>query len=424
MQVPSPRQVQTPGGSRARGALAPRATEPQRPRRPRRAWLGLFAVLGAVAACTPRGTAQPPIPPPPRVSASQVTKLLPPKVQDREGWARDVLAALEVEEIAPSPPAVCSVLAVIEQESGYKVDPPVAGLPRMVRARLEAHADKLGPLGHKVLASVLEGRAKGSKKTFNERLRTLRTERDLDRLYRDMLAYYEDEYPSTFKVVDFASGLFASGNLGEHNPVTTAGSMQVSVRYALEKAGEDADPVEVRESLYTRAGGVRYGTARLLGYEAAYPEPLFRFADYNAGVYASRNAALQSQVSRLTGHPLAPDGDLQLYDKQGEPRGEDSKSLLALLAFRQRFAPELSERTVRRDVRKEKEAEFESTDTFRAVKRVYQRETGESPSYAQLPRVTLQSPKLKRELTTAWFARNVDRRYQKCMARYRALTAK
>ncbi|ATB45220.1 DUF1615 family protein [Corallococcus macrosporus] len=389
-------------------------------------WLGALLASGVLTACASRGAgpAQPTIPPPPRLSVSEVAKLMPPKLQEREGWARDVLAALEVEELAPSPPAVCSVLAVIEQESGYKVDPAVPGLPKMVRARLEEHADKLGPLGRKVLASVLEGRAKGSRKTFDARLRALRTERDLDRLFRDMLAYYEVEYPNTFKVVDFTSGLFASGNLHEFNPVTTAGSMQVSVRYALQKAGEDADPAEVRESMYTRAGGVRYGTARLLGYEAAYPEPLFRFADYNAGVYASRNAALQSQVSRLTGHPLAPDGDLQLYDKQGEPRSEDSKSLRAMLAFRRRFAPELSERTVRRDVRKEKEAVFESTDTFRAVKRVYQRETGEAPSYAQLPRVTLRSPKLKRELTTAWFARSVDRRFQKCMKRYQAQKAK
>ncbi len=413
MEVPSPRQSRTPERVTPRGGR-------------RRAWLGLFAVLGTMSACASRGAgaASPSIPPPPRLSASQVAKLMPPKLADREGWARDVLAALEVEDLAPSPPAVCSVLAVIEQESGYKVDPAVPGLPRMVRTRLEEHAGKLGPLGRKVLDSVLEGKAKGSKLTFNARLNALRTERDLDRLFRDMLAYYEDEYPSAFKVVDLASGLFASGRLAELNPVTTAGSMQVSVRYAMQKAGRNADLTEVRESLYTRAGGVRYGTARLLGYEAAYPEPLFRFADYNAGVYASRNAALQSQVSRLTGHPLAPDGDFQLYDKQGEPRSQDSKSLQALLAFRQRYAPDLSERTVRRDVGREKEAAFETTDTFRAVKRVYQRETGESPAYAQLPRVTLQSPKLKRELTTAWFARSVDRRFQQCMARYPSLTAR
>jgi len=391
--------------------------------RRRHSWLALLFGACVLAACR-RGTGplEPSVPPPPQLGLAQVTRLIPPHVKHREDWARDILAALEAEELVPSPPTVCSVLAVIEQESGYKEDPAVADLPRLVRSRLEEHANKLGPLGRKALASVLEGKSPGHKKTFDERLRTVRTERDLDRLFRDILTYYEDKYPTTYAAADLASSLFSSGKLEDFNPITTAGSMQVSVRYALEKEGEDANPVQVREAMYTRAGGVRYGTARLLGYEAAYPEPLFRFADYNAGVYASRNAALQAQLSRLTGIPLAPDGDLQLYDKQGEPLDEDSQSLQALLAFRKRYAPELSERQVRRDVRKEKQEDFETTDTFRAVKRVYANETGESPAYAQLPQVTLRSPKLKNERTTAWFARSVEARFQKCQARYRALT--
>lgn len=388
----------------------------------RRLWLAALLAACALTACRrSAGPVEPSVPPPPRLTVEQVAKLLPSKVTDREGWARDVLAALEVEELAPSPPAVCSVLAVIEQESGFQADPAVPDLPKLVRTRLEAHADKLGPLGRKALASVLEGKAPGQKRTFDERLRTVRTEHDLDRLFRDILAYYEDKYPKTYALADLASSLFASGKLEDLNPITTAGSMQVSVRYAVEKEGDDADPIEVRERLYTRAGGVRYGTARLLGFEAAYPEPLYRFADYNAGLYASRNAAVQSQVSRLTGLALTPDGDLQLYDKQGEPLDEDSQSLKALLVFRKRFAPEVSERQVRRDVRQEKERDFEDTDTYRAVKRVYARETGESPAYAQLPQVTLKSPKLKTERTTAWFARSVQGRFEKCQARYRAL---
>ncbi|NTX51502.1 DUF1615 family protein [Myxococcus sp. CA039A] len=398
----------------------PGGTGTRRRGRARVAW----ALVCALAACTPRGvgTPEPTVPPPPRLSVQQVTQLLPPHVKEREGWARDVLAALEAEDVPPSPSAVCSVLAVIEQESGFQSDPAVPNLPRMVRTRLEEHADTLGPLGHKALASVLAGKAAGQKRTFDERLRTVRTERDLDRLFRDMLAYYEAEYPTTFATMNLASALFSSRRLEDLNPVTTAGSMQVSVRYAVEKEGEDADPVKVRESLYTRAGGVRFGTARLIGYEAAYPQPLFRFADYNAGVYASRNAALQAQVGQLTRVSLVLDGDLQLYDKNGDPRSEDSKSLAALLAFRRDHAPELSERQVRRDVKKEKEEDFESTETFRAVKRVYANQTGESPAYAQLPQVTLQSPKLKGERTTAWFARSVDARFQKCQGRYSALT--
>ncbi|HSP79782.1 MAG TPA: DUF1615 family protein, partial [Myxococcaceae bacterium] len=229
----------------------------------------------------------------------------------------------------------------------------------------------------------------------------------------------ETEFPTTYTAVALASALFKSTRLEDYNPITTAGSMQVSVKFAEELAGGDERALQrVREELYTRSGGVYYGTARLLGYEAAYEKPLFRFADYNAGFYASRNAALQAQVSRLTGIQLVTDGDLLIYDKQGEPVDRDSNSLRALLAFRQRFAPELSERRLRRDVLLEKELALEETATWEALKRSYQEVTGEAPEYARLPSVTIRSPKLRGEKSTAWFARNVDRRFQQCMERY------
>ncbi|WP_223641899.1 DUF1615 domain-containing protein [Corallococcus sp. EGB] len=388
-----------------------------------RRWTGVLYVGAALAltACASRAPVVTEVPAPPTLSVAQVARLMPAKVKgaEREGWARDVLAALDAEAIPASAPVVCQVLAIIEQESGFQADPAVPGLPRLVRQKLDTTAGRLGPLGRRLLDEVLAAKPKGAKRTFSERLDALRTERDLDRLFRDMLAYYEAEYPTAYAAADLASSLFGPSSFAGQNPVTTAGSMQVSVRYAVEKAGPDADPVAVRESLYTRAGGVRYGTARLLGFEAAYDAPLYRFADYNGGVYSSRNAALQAQVSRLTGVPLATDGDLRLYDKKGEPRGEDSQSLKALLLFRQRYAPDLSERRVRRDVEEEKTADFEKTDTYLAVKRVYAKQTGEAPAYAQLPQVTLKSVKLSGERTTAWFAKSVDARYQQCMARHR-----
>jgi hypothetical protein len=228
------------------------------------------------------------------------------------------------------------------------------------------------------------------------RIATLRTERDLDRLFRETISA---KLPAA---VTWLTGL------DDLNPVTTAGSMQVQVAFARELSG--MDDAGTRELLYTRAGGVRFGTARLLGYDASYEDVLYRFADYNAGPYASRNAAFQEQLAQLTGRRLALDGDLLDYQ-----HGADSRTLESALAFGAMH--ELSERRIRRDVEKEKTLDFERTELWHGVRDAWQLKTGTAAPYARVPALTLTSPKLSRRRTTAWFADSVRRRYVACRRR-------
>jgi hypothetical protein len=291
-----------------------------------------------------------PEPPPARVlDRDDVTRLLPSKVTDRAGWAEDVIAAIRLTKKEPTPERVCAVLAVIEQESGFAADPAVADLPRIVREGLKEKLARFGPLADPALSALLETTSPDGKSTFGERIARLRTERDLDRFFRDVALALRNQLPAPLA----ALGKDAIADL---NPVTTAGSMQVKVSFARElgkKEGLDDD--DVRELLYTRGGGVRFGTARLIGYPASYDDVVYRFADYNAGMYTSRNAAFQQLLIDLTGQQLVLDGDLLAYDKSGAPKDE-SRTLHALLDFA--ASRDLSEGTVRRDAKKEKSEDF------------------------------------------------------------------
>jgi hypothetical protein len=51
-----------------------------------------------------------------------------------------------------------------------------------------------------------------------------------------------------------------------------------------------------------------------------------------------------------------------------------------------------------------------------------ERARGTALPRAVIPRIRLESPKITRQLTTEWFARRVDERYERCIVRAAALS--
>lgn len=354
------------------------------------------------------------------ITVGQTTRLIrhaEKNVDDANGWAIDLHDVLYQHDLEVSRENVCAAIAVIDQESGFVADPAVPNLGKLSEQALRAKLDKI-PVAGKALLSWLE-RTPSADASFMARIRSARTERDLDLAYRALVDHLGK---STSMNVVLQLGLL-NQFIEERNEIDTAGSMQVSVKFALEDARKRRwlpmtlnDVYAVRDQLYTRHGGMYFGIKQLMGYDTGYARKVYRFADFNAGRYASRNAAFQQALARLTGEKLSLDGDLLSYGKDGKPlvRVTATEGALRKLSVRQKL--ELSDQQIRADLLREKELGFTGTRTFLAVRDRFTAVVGKPPPFAVIPDIQLNSPKLSRNFTTRRFAESVNKRYQACMA--------
>jgi len=347
------------------------------------------AAAAFLAACTSSGVKEPPVDP--DVVRADISKRLPASAKNRDGWAIDIFAALEALSIQPTPQNICGVIAVTEQESTFQVNPPVPGLPEIARNEIDARAAGYN-IPKMVVTAALSLRSSNGA-TYTERIKNVKTEQELSEIFEDFIG-----------MVPLGERLF-----GNFNPVRTGGPMQVSIAFAEEHARQKRYPYpmpgSVRSEVFTRRGGLYFGIAHLLDYPASYSDMLYRFADFNAGHYASRNAAFQNAVSKVSRKPLAFDGDLLIHGSS-----EPSRTELAIRSIAARL--ELDENDIRRDLERGQALEFEDT---RLYKRVFAL-AGGAPR-AMVPNIRLKSPKIKRKLTTEWFATRVDGRYERCLNR-------
>ncbi|KAF0814880.1 hypothetical protein IGB42_00936 [Andreprevotia sp. IGB-42] len=327
-------------------------------------------------------------------------KLLPPKMPDKAGWTEDIVDAFTALKIPYTPEYFCAANAVIEQESSWQGDPGVPGLPKIVWGKIgEKAAAKHIPL-IAVQTALLKTSPNGQ--SYKSRIDNLRTEREMNAVFEDLAAD--------------AARLGLPLNMS--NPIRTGGPMQVSVDFAEAHVRAWPYPYKltrsVRDTVFTRRGGTYFGIAILLQYPAPYNDMLYRFADFNAGRYASRNAAFQAAIAKASGQKITLDGDLLSYSN-GAPSSKPSDVEQALASIADRLG--MGRDAIRRDLLTEKLSPFGQSELYRKVFALAEK-NGKLPR-AVLPEIRLISPKITRKLTTAWFADRVNGRYQTCLARAR-----
>jgi hypothetical protein len=349
---------------------------------------------------------------PPQISPTDahalIERALPGGLTDRSGWAEDIYTGFTGQALEPTHENVCAVIAVIEQESGFHANPVVPGLPviawKEIRARSE-HAGIPWMLVHGAL-----GLSSPTGTSYAERIDRAKTEKDLSDIYEDFIS-----------AVPMGHTLFE-----DHNPIHTRGPMQVNVAFLKQTSAVRTYPYQVKrtlaDELFSRRGSVYFGIAHLLGYPARYPRYLFRFADYNAGQYASRNAAFQNAVSIASGIPVTPDGALLAGN------GDVGTTESAVRAIEGRL--EVEDDAIHSALEQGKSPRFEDTAVYRRVFMLAEQRpppgvpslvAARSPARpvprALVPRIRLQGPKISRNLTTDWYAHRVDGRFQQCLHR-------
>jgi hypothetical protein len=351
----------------------------------------LALLLAACATPAPRAPERTP-----EQVRADIARRIPASVADRTGWANDVYVALSSQRLDTSAANICAVLAVIEQESTYQATPAVPGLGRIAHDELVRRAGAHHIPAFAVDAALALKSPDG--RSYRERIAAARTEQQLSAVFDDFIA-----------------GVPLGRTLFERlNPVHTAGPMQVDVAFAQAHADDYPYPPakSVRDEVFSRRGGVWFGTRHLLGYPTSYPQLLYRFADFNAGWYASRNAAFQAAVGVASGITLALDGDLLLPGAALDQPGSTERAVRSL-------APALGmdDRAIRQALAQGDRQAFEQGALYRQVFALAERNAGHALPRAVLPGIVLDSPKITRTLTTAWFAQRVDGRWQRCMAR-------
>ena len=362
----------------------------------------VFAALLTGCASKPPEASPTPTPTPtptirPADPHALIDRSIPRDVSDRSGWAADMYAAFSELGVEPTHENICAAAAVIEQESGFRVDPVVPNLPAVAWREIDKRAEHAG-VPRMVVHQVLQ-LSSPTGKSYAARIDSARTEKDLSDIFGDFTGS-----------VPLGRTLFASWN-----PIRTRGPMQVNVAFAESFAAARPYPypvkVSIEDELFTRRGSLYFGIAHLLAYPASYDRYLYRFADYNAGQYASRNAAFQRALGSASGIALTSDGALLAHDSDAKGAGSTE---LAARSLAKRLG--MGDSAIHSALEQGKTKQFERTALYNQVFALAAQAEGRPLPHASMPRIELHGPKITRSLTTEWYAHRVDARFKRCLS--------
>ena len=276
--------------------------------------------------------------------AAHISARIPSSTHHRDAWADAVISALTAQRIDATTDNVCAVLAVIAVASNYQNDPRVTAPEKAVRLELgrQAHAHHIPAvaLARAMRVTSPDGRS------YSNRIGDIRTQSDLYWFFDDIIRQLSADNQSRRL----------------HNPVTTAGPMQVPIAFAMAHPAQFSHPADgFPSTLFTLQPGIASGVAYLFDHPNDQRSIMDRLGDYFVAPYASRNAALQAALAGITGERIALDGNLS------------ARSPTAQLIARYRDRLGLTEETIAVGLRHAHDDQFEQTLLYQQLMALAQR---------------------------------------------------
>ncbi len=306
-----------------------------------------------------------------------------------EEWANAILRVMIDWNIPLEFEHVSLIVSTIERESDFRADPLTPNIENIIQRKLQEIKE-----GGEWLGLKYRGANRFYEK-YKDQIREIKTEKQLEQFLDS---------------VGFVEKLFVKGFRPE-----TVGSMQLNVEkarvLAQKYSHEDYSDKEMRSILYTQKGGVYYGVLYLNEIINVYTDyntkPLDEdrikliAADYQSGLYSSRNAALQNQLNVLLRSNLALDGDI----------GDKTMEVVEEFLIRVGREDLLTRDNLKTFQASEKEDDLEDTIIYHTIKIEYEKRTGNSPEYAIIPENVIDVAKYGTEITSEGYVRGTYARY-------------
>ncbi len=165
---------------------------------------------------------------------------LPRNLEDRSGWAQDIHGAFSLQALPPSRENICAVIAVIEQESSFQVNPIIPGLPAIAWREIDRRVADAG-VPKLLVDGAMDLRSSGGR-SYRERINAAKTEKDLSDIFEDFTS-----------LVPMGKTLFA-----DRNPIRTRGPRTPSLAaraHTPHQTTEPQDYAELDHRLVRRARG-------------------------------------------------------------------------------------------------------------------------------------------------------------------------